>query len=213
MLRSLCGHYPCPRICVRVCHCPAGLARSRELLGMYRNRRLVLRSGLRPQGGLPPERWPEVEVISEARSYPRLPDGRIIDPETGRISEAREALRRLRSRVMTRANYYHYHANLTRSQACRLSWAEWKQVKVPATHNFGVLNQPQRKKSSRFCPTHFEPKSSLPYTRLLKPWLAPVFASVILAIISLVVLLGGIASDWNFAPGYEPPVIHTWESR
>ena len=191
MLTSLCGQRYCQHICSRVCHCPAGLARSHELLGMYRNRRLVSGPRASPPAPLTPEYQAEVEAPSE----PRTP------------------LSILRSRVMSRANWYHYHASLSRSQACRLSWAEWKQVKVPATHNFGVLNQPQRKKSSRFCPTHFEPKSSLPYTRLLKPWLAPVFASVILAIISLVVLLGGIASDWDFAPGDESPQIFTWESR
>ena len=67
MKTSLCGKNPCPGICSRVCHCPAGLARSRQLAGMLRNRRLALRSGLRTQGGLPPEQWAEVEFISQTR--------------------------------------------------------------------------------------------------------------------------------------------------
>lgn len=45
---SLCGKSPCPGICERVCHCPAGLARSHWLAGLYRNRRLVLKRGSSP---------------------------------------------------------------------------------------------------------------------------------------------------------------------
>lgn len=64
---SLCGKSPCPRLCQRVCHCPAGLARSHELAGMYRNRR----EKSKPRASLlflfPRERWHEVEFISQSR--------------------------------------------------------------------------------------------------------------------------------------------------
>lgn len=39
---SPCGKQSCPYICVRVCHCPAGLARMRELLALARNKREAL---------------------------------------------------------------------------------------------------------------------------------------------------------------------------
>ena len=64
---SLCHRYPCPGICVRVCHCPAGLVRSHQLLGMLRNRREFSRPRPSRHFGLPPERWPEVEFIPQAR--------------------------------------------------------------------------------------------------------------------------------------------------
>ena len=35
----LCGRKRCPRICERVCHCPAGRARARELLNLHRANR------------------------------------------------------------------------------------------------------------------------------------------------------------------------------
>jgi len=41
MAYSLCGKNPCPRICLRVCHCPAGLERSRMLNHQAQARRLV----------------------------------------------------------------------------------------------------------------------------------------------------------------------------
>ena len=190
-MKASCGQKYCPRICSRVCHCPAGLARSRQLAGMLRNRRLALRSGLRTQGGLPPERWAEVEAPSEPRSPFDI----------------------LRSKVMTSANWYRWHANCTPSQAYKLSWAEWKQVRIPDRHNFGVLNQPNRKKPSRDYPTHIEPKPSVPYTSWAKQWLAPVSVSVILAIMGLVVFFGIVANQGNFAPGYEPPQTYHWGSK
>lgn len=58
MSNSLCGENSCPRICVRVCHCPAGLARSRTLLGMQRNRREMSRARASPH-----------PVLSRAREY------------------------------------------------------------------------------------------------------------------------------------------------
>lgn len=51
MSRSSCGRRTCPGICVRVCHCPAGLARSHQLLTALRNRRELFRS--RPLNGRP----------------------------------------------------------------------------------------------------------------------------------------------------------------
>lgn len=67
MTVSLCGKQPCPRICIRVCHCPAGLARSHELAGMYRNRREISRgraSRLLPSSEA---RQSQVEFIPEAQ--------------------------------------------------------------------------------------------------------------------------------------------------
>lgn len=63
VLISSCGRRSCPGVCARVCHCPAGLARSREQFAMYRNRRLALRFGLRPAGGPPRQRWEDVEFL------------------------------------------------------------------------------------------------------------------------------------------------------
>lgn len=58
--KSLCGKYPCPHICSRVCHCPAGEERVRWLWFVRRGERGQLRR-------LPPQ---EVEM-SEARAYIR----------------------------------------------------------------------------------------------------------------------------------------------
>lgn len=69
MRDSLCGKSPCPRICVRVCHCPAGLARSRELAGMSRNRRLAVRGKGGVSPSLTPEYQEQVEFVSQARHY------------------------------------------------------------------------------------------------------------------------------------------------
>lgn len=132
MESSLCGKQSCPRVCVRVCHCPAGLARSRWLLGMLRNRREMSRDRALSH----PTISPPVEYDSEYESGDR------------------DASRELRSKVMTRGNYYHAHSNCTRRQALRLSWAEWQQVPPPIRHNFGVLNSPNHKRQSALCPTH-----------------------------------------------------------
>ena len=190
-MKASCGQKYCPRICSRVCHCPAGLARSKELLAMYRNKRLMSKPMASPALPLTAEYQAKIEAPSE----PRTP------------------LSILRSRVMSRANWYHYHAGCTRSQACRLSWAEWKQVTIPVRHNFGVLNQPNRKKPSQHYPTHIEPKPSVPYTSWAKQWLAPVSVSIILAIMGLVVFFGIVANQGNFAPGYEPPQTYHWGSK
>ena len=47
MSQSLCGVSPCPRTCVRVCHCPAGRARASRLLAQQAVRRFQLRSAAR----------------------------------------------------------------------------------------------------------------------------------------------------------------------
>jgi len=44
MESSLCGRSPCPQICVRVCHCEAGLARSRWLLARQKEKRELSRT-------------------------------------------------------------------------------------------------------------------------------------------------------------------------
>lgn len=38
-MKSLCGRRRCHRTCERVCHCPAGRARARELLNLQRLKR------------------------------------------------------------------------------------------------------------------------------------------------------------------------------
>lgn len=53
MLKSLCGKFPCPELCVRSCHCPAGRERAAWLLAQQRNRRLVLGGGFRRPPGTP----------------------------------------------------------------------------------------------------------------------------------------------------------------
>ena len=44
MSQSLCGVSPCPRTCVRVCHCPAGRARASLLLAQQAVRRFQRRA-------------------------------------------------------------------------------------------------------------------------------------------------------------------------
>lgn len=83
MLETLCGLRSCPSICQRVCHCPAGLARSHELLGMLRNSREMSKSRASLYSVFPPERWGGVEFIPEAR----LNFGVLNQPEHGRPSQ------------------------------------------------------------------------------------------------------------------------------
>lgn len=189
MKETLCGKRKCPGLCQRVCHCPAGLERSRELLGMLRNRREMSRPRASLYSLFPPERWSRVEFVSQARA----------------------PLSRLRSRVMSQANWYHYHAGLTRSQALKLSWAEAKQVTLPVKHNFGALNQPEHGKPSRYLPTHNYHQDPLPYTRQLKSYASCTVLVALLLFIGIVVLLGLTINDGDFAPGYEPPQTYSQE--
>lgn len=147
MKDSLCGKKKCPGICIRVCHCQAGLARSKELLGMLRNRREMPGVETSLYSLFPPERWHEVEFQYEAR------------------------------------------------------------------HQSGVFNQPEHKKPPRFYHTHFEPKKVVPYTRALKPLLSWAFVTGLFVFIGIVILLGLAINGGDFAPGYEPPQIYTWDSR
>lgn len=62
MVVALCKKRSCPSICHRVCHCPAGLERSHQLLGQLRNRRLFLKGGFNKPSVFPRGRWREVEV-------------------------------------------------------------------------------------------------------------------------------------------------------
>lgn len=197
---SLCGRRSCPGACTRVCHCSAGLARSHQLLGMYRNRHLVLRGGFRS-----PLPQSEPRPLAEPLSEPWL------DITTGEISKPRQALRQLRSKVMTRANFYHYHAGCTRSQALKLSWAEYKQVTTPAKHHFGILNQPQRRKPSKVLPTYNWEQAALPYIKKLQPYASAVILTVLLLFMGIVVALGLTFNGGNFSPGYEPPKIYYQE--
>lgn len=79
MQSSLCGRYPCPGVCVRVCHCEAGLERSREEFAMYRNRREIYRTRASPN--------------------PSIPFG--VNPETGEIYRTRYSLGRLKEAVLS----------------------------------------------------------------------------------------------------------------
>lgn len=199
MVSSLCGKRSCPSICVRVCHCPAGLARSHWLAGMLRNKREMSR----PRASLSP-------ALSPAREY---------DSEFE--SETRDPLNQTRSRVMTRANWYHYHAGCTRSQALKLSWAEWKQVpsvperivagfKVTSPHNFGALNTPNRKKQTHFLPTRHEEQAKPPLNSILKLQLFPAILCSILAFIAIIVLVGFIINGTQFIPDYPPEPVKPW---
>ena len=69
MKRSLCGHHPCPGICSRVCHCPAGLARVRWLYLLRRGYRGGSETRASPQSLFPRERWHEVE-FSPQKKHP-----------------------------------------------------------------------------------------------------------------------------------------------
>jgi hypothetical protein len=44
---GLCGRLECPRICSRVCHCPAGLRRSRAKLAEQARRRFAVKANRR----------------------------------------------------------------------------------------------------------------------------------------------------------------------
>lgn len=112
---------------------------------------------------------------------------------------------------MSRANYYHYHSHLTRSQALRLSWAEWKQVSFIPKHNFGALNQPEHKRPSRLLPTHYYHQTPVPYTAALKPFASGLFLTILLFIFGLVVLFGLHVNQGNFVPDYKPPQIYFQE--
>ncbi len=89
-LKSLCGQHPCPYMCVRVCHCPTGLARSKEQFAMYRNRRLAVRGGTSPQ-----------EPVSRTRPSPSQARLRHIDEITGEIFEPEHRLRLMTSQILT----------------------------------------------------------------------------------------------------------------
>lgn len=65
----LCGKRSCPRVCVRVCHCPAGLARSRQLLAMQRNRREMSQPRTFRLSALSPDYLAKVDFTSEARHH------------------------------------------------------------------------------------------------------------------------------------------------
>ncbi|KKL05090.1 hypothetical protein LCGC14_2609520 [marine sediment metagenome] len=69
MKKSLCGKSSCPEACVRVCHCPIGLVRSRELFAMYRNRREMSRPRTLADRPYPSGVDPDTGEISEARAY------------------------------------------------------------------------------------------------------------------------------------------------
>lgn len=64
MLSSLCGHSPCPSICVRVCHCPAGQARVHWLW--------LLRRGYRVGDPVHPwqKKWYHPDENKPKRFYP-----------------------------------------------------------------------------------------------------------------------------------------------
>lgn len=67
MKGSLCGKDPCPAICVRVCHCPAGLARSRWLLAMQRNKREMSKPRASPAHPWPQTKGQQYCLPSEPR--------------------------------------------------------------------------------------------------------------------------------------------------
>jgi hypothetical protein len=46
---GLCGRLECPRMCARVCHCEAGLRRSRRLLAERAMRRFALKANRRQE--------------------------------------------------------------------------------------------------------------------------------------------------------------------
>lgn len=78
MVKSLCGQYPCPRVCVRVCHCPAGMERVHFLW--------LLRRGYRP--------------ASEPRPSSSRPCPPNVDPTTGEISQPRHYLGKVKEAVL-----------------------------------------------------------------------------------------------------------------
>jgi len=67
-MRSLCGRRSCPGVCSRVCHCPAGLERSRQQFAQYRNKLLAVRQGLRPQVAVAVDCDPEFAPESQTRA-------------------------------------------------------------------------------------------------------------------------------------------------
>lgn len=67
MRGSICGHSPCPAICVRVCHCQAGLARSRWLLAMQRNKRDMSKPRSAPAYPWPQTKGQQYRLPSEPR--------------------------------------------------------------------------------------------------------------------------------------------------
>lgn len=78
LVKSLCGKYPCPGVCSRVCHCEAGGARVRWLW-FYRK---------------------SLKEVSETRPSETRPCPEGVDPVTGEISEARPYQKTARYRVM-----------------------------------------------------------------------------------------------------------------
>jgi len=79
MVKSLCGQYPCPRVCVRVCHCPAGMERVHFLW--------LLRRGYRP--------------ASEPRPSSSRPCPPNVDPTTGEISQPRYSKAHFKEDIMS----------------------------------------------------------------------------------------------------------------
>jgi hypothetical protein len=49
LVPGLCGRLECPRMCSRVCHCQAGLRRSRRLLAERARRRFAVRANRRQE--------------------------------------------------------------------------------------------------------------------------------------------------------------------
>lgn len=138
MKDSLCGKTPCPRVCVRVCHCPAGLARSHEHFAMYRNRR----------------------EMSQGRASPSRPCPPNVDPTTGEISEARHFIGKIKEQALF---------NL-----------------------FGPPQFPKHRKPSKYG------------GRLLSPYASTAILAGLLTFIGIVVLLGLLINQGDFAPNYEP---------
>lgn len=166
-------------------------------------KRSVVRHGFRGGGVLAPPPQPETPVVSQTRTAGTLLQRGKVNPKTGEISQTRPQLNYLRSKVMTRANYYFYHANLSRSQACRLSWAECKQLPSPVKHDFGILNEPERKKPRHFYPTHNYRQAKPPYSRNLKFLTSWAILTATLILISLVLLWGRVINGPNLVPDYE----------
>jgi len=102
MIKSLCGRFPCPGICERVCHCPAGLERSHFLAGAYRNRRLAVRGGLRPPRSGSQTRPPtKPKEIPLRLSVPEFALSNLFGRDIGRDEAYRRAASRARKHNIT----------------------------------------------------------------------------------------------------------------
>jgi len=73
---SLCKHYPCPRICSRVCHCPAGMERVRWLYFVRQGYRAE--SKARSSSGIP-------DPYAEANKVKLDLGSKYLDEATGEI--------------------------------------------------------------------------------------------------------------------------------